>query len=77
MIWNLIIGGVSGWLAGIIMKGSGFGIIVDILLGIAGGWVGHWLFGVLGLHFGGTIGSIITSVVGAVVLIGLTRLIKK
>ena len=77
MIWSVIIDGLAGWIAGKIMNGEGYGLIVDILLGIAGGWVGRWLFGILGLHFGGTIGSIITSVVGAVTLIYVVRLIKK
>ena len=77
MIWNLIIGGIAGWLAGLIMKGGGYGIIVDVLLGIAGGWIGNWLFDKFNIHLGGTIGSIATSVIGAVILIGITRLIKR
>lgn len=77
MIMSLIIGGIAGWLAGLIMKGDGYGIIIDIVLGIVGGWVGGWLFGILNLHFGGTLGALFTSVVGAVILIAVTRAIKK
>ena len=77
MILSLIIGGIAGWLAGLIMRGDGYGIIVDIILGIVGGWVGRWLFGILNLHFGGTLGVLITSVVGAIVLIALLRVIKR
>lgn len=77
MILSLIIGGIAGWLAGLIMRGDGYGIIVDIILGIVGGWLGGWLFGVLNLHFGGTFGILFTSVVGAVILIALVRLIKR
>ncbi len=45
MILSLIIGGIAGWLAGLIMRGDGYGIIVDIILGIVGGWVGgcRWM----------------------------------
>ena len=77
MIVSLIIGGIAGWLAGLIMKGDGYGILIDIVLGIVGGWVGRWLFGALNLHFGGTFGILITSVVGAIILIALLRAIKR
>lgn len=77
MILSLIIGGIAGWLAGLIMRGDGYGILIDIVLGIVGGWVGRWLFGILNLHFGGTFGVLITSVVGAIILIALLRAIKR
>jgi uncharacterized membrane protein YeaQ/YmgE (transglycosylase-associated protein family) len=60
------------------MKGGGYGIIVDILLGIVGGWLGGWLFGRLGIWpAGGMFGSIIVAFVGAVILVGITRLLKR
>jgi uncharacterized membrane protein YeaQ/YmgE (transglycosylase-associated protein family) len=60
------------------MKGGGYGVLVDIILGILGGMVGGWLFGVLGIFpGGGMIGSIIVAFVGAVILVGITRLIKR
>ncbi len=78
LLWFLLVGGVAGWLAGVIMKGGGFGILADILLGIVGGVVGGWIFGKLGVaQDGSLLGALITSVVGAVVLIVLVRLIKK
>lgn len=62
----LIIGAVAGWLAGILVKGGGFGIFVDIVVGIVGAFIGGWLAGVLGISLGGGwIGSIITAVIGA------------
>jgi len=62
----------------VVMKGGGYGILVDIILGILGGIVGGWLFGVLGImHGSGMIGSIIVAFVGAVILVGITRLIKR
>jgi uncharacterized membrane protein YeaQ/YmgE (transglycosylase-associated protein family) len=74
----IIVGLVAGWLAGQVMKGGGYGVIVDIVLGIVGGVVGGWIFGALGIwHGGGMIGSIIVAFVGAVILVGLTRLLKR
>ena len=73
----LAIGAVAGWLAGTIMKGGGFGLLGNILIGIVGGVVGGFLFGLLGVFAGGVIGSIATATVGAVVLLFLVRLFKK
>jgi uncharacterized membrane protein YeaQ/YmgE (transglycosylase-associated protein family) len=73
----IIVGLIAGWLAGQVMKGGGYGILVDIILGILGGIIGGWVFGLLGLHAGGLIGSIVVSFVGAVILVWITRLVKK
>jgi uncharacterized membrane protein YeaQ/YmgE (transglycosylase-associated protein family) len=73
----LAIGAVAGWLAGVLMKGGGFGLIGDIVVGIIGAVIGGFLFGLLGLSAGGLIGSIVTATVGAVVLLLLIRLVKK
>lgn len=74
----LIIGAIAGWLAGLLVKGSGFGIIVDIIVGIVGAFIGGWLAGVLHLSIGGGwISSIITAVVGAVILLFVIRLFKR
>jgi uncharacterized membrane protein YeaQ/YmgE (transglycosylase-associated protein family) len=73
----LAIGAVAGWLAGIIMKGSGFGLLGDIVIGIIGAFIGGFLFGLLGLAAVGLIGQIISATVGAVVLIFVLRLLKK
>lgn len=77
LIIFLLIGAVAGWLAGTIMKGGGFGLLGNIVVGIIGGLVGGYLFGMLGLIAGGIVGSIVTATVGAVVLLFLARLIKK
>ena len=77
LIYRVLIGLVAGWLAGKVMKGGGYGVLVDIILGILGGIVGGWLFGVLDLHAGGPIGSIIVSFVGAVILVWIARKLKK
>ncbi|MEW9583642.1 GlsB/YeaQ/YmgE family stress response membrane protein [Paraburkholderia sp. DGU8] len=74
----LIIGAIAGWLAGLLVKGGGFGLIVDIIVGIVGAFIGGWLAGVLHISLGsGWIGSIITAVIGAVILLFLVRLIRR
>ncbi|WP_345814767.1 GlsB/YeaQ/YmgE family stress response membrane protein [Paraburkholderia sp. PREW-6R] len=74
----LIIGAVAGWLAGVLVKGGGFGLIVDIIVGIVGAFIGGWLAGVLHISLGGGwIGSIITAVIGAVILLFLVRLVRR
>src|SRR5947209_14643900 len=66
----IVVGLIAGWLAGQVMKGGGYGILVDIILGILGGILGGWVFGLLGIWpGGGMIGSIIVAFVGAVILV--------
>jgi uncharacterized membrane protein YeaQ/YmgE (transglycosylase-associated protein family) len=73
----LVIGAIAGWLAGSLVKGGGFGLLGDIVVGILGAFVGGWLAGILHISIGGGfISSIITATVGAVVLIVLLRMIK-
>jgi len=73
----LLIGLVAGWLAGRIMKGGGFGLIGDLVVGVIGALLGGWLFGLLGIELGGLLGSLVTALVGAIVLLYLLRLIKR
>jgi uncharacterized membrane protein YeaQ/YmgE (transglycosylase-associated protein family) len=74
----LIIGAIAGWLAGVLVKGGGFGLIVDIIVGIVGAFIGGWLAGVLHISLGGGwIGSIITALIGAVILLFLIRLVRR
>jgi uncharacterized membrane protein YeaQ/YmgE (transglycosylase-associated protein family) len=78
LIYWLIVGLIAGWLAGVVMKGGGYGIIADIVLGIVGAVVGGWIFSMLGVGAGaGLVGGIVVAFVGAVILIMLTRLIKR
>ena len=77
-IYYLIIGALAGWGAGQIMKGGGFGLLMNIVLGIIVGVVGGWVFSLLGISAdGGTIGSLVTALVGAVLILYVARLIKK
>ncbi|ADG17662.1 putative membrane protein YeaQ/YmgE (transglycosylase-associated protein family) [Paraburkholderia atlantica] len=74
----LIIGAIAGWLAGVLVKGGGFGLIVDIIVGIIGAFIGGWLAGVLHISLGsGWIASIITAVIGAVILLFIIRLVRR
>ena len=74
----LVIGAIAGWIAGQIVKGGGFGLVVDIIVGIVGAVIGGFLAGVLGISTGaGLIGSIIVAFVGAVILLLILRLIKR
>ena len=77
LIW-LVIGGVAGWLAGLIVRGGGFGILGDIVVGIVGSVIFGWLFGASGLAVGpGLIGSIAAATIGAIVLILVMRLVTR
>ena len=73
----LLIGAVAGWLAGKLMKGGGFGLLGDIVVGIVGAVVGGVVFDLVGLHASGMIGSLITATVGAVIFLFIIRVIKQ
>lgn len=77
LLWWAIVGLIAGFLAGKVMKGGGFGVIMDIIIGIIGAIIGGWVFGLLGIFAGGLIGSIIVAFVGACILLWIVRLIKK
>jgi uncharacterized membrane protein YeaQ/YmgE (transglycosylase-associated protein family) len=73
----IIVGIVAGWLAGQIVRGAGFGLIGDLLIGILGAFVGAWLLPQLGIHLGvGIVRAIINSTIGAVVLLLILRLVS-
>ena len=76
LLWSLLIGGVAGWLASQIMKSAGNGVFVNILLGLIGGLVGGWVFGILGMEAYGLIGRLVVATVGAIILIVLARAIR-
>jgi len=78
MLYAILVGLIAGWLAGQVMKGGGYGVLMDIVLGLFGGLIGGWLFGALGVWpGGGVIGSIIVAFVGAVVLVAITRALRR
>ncbi len=77
IVW-LIVGGIAGWLAGMVVKGGGFGLIGDIIVGIVGGLLAGWLLPQIGIVIGGGfIAAIINAFIGAVILLIIIRLIKR
>jgi uncharacterized membrane protein YeaQ/YmgE (transglycosylase-associated protein family) len=71
----LLIGLIAGWVTGIVMKGKGYGILADIILGIVGAVVGGFLFGQLGITAYGFLGRVAVAVVGTIVLVGIAHLL--
>lgn len=77
IIYWILIGGASGWLAGKIWKGGSFGLLTNVILGIIGSVVGGWAFGLLGISTSsGMLGSLITSVVGALIVLYIAKLFR-
>jgi uncharacterized membrane protein YeaQ/YmgE (transglycosylase-associated protein family) len=76
VVW-IIVGAVAGWLAGTLVKGGGFGLVGDIIIGILGGFIGGWLSSILGIHIGsGLVASIVTATMGAALFIMALRALK-
>ncbi|WP_417537522.1 GlsB/YeaQ/YmgE family stress response membrane protein [Marinomonas sp.] len=72
----LFIGALAGWLAGQLVKGGGFGLVGNIVIGVVGSFVGGFTFQLLGLYAGSFFGSLVTATVGAVILLYVVRLAK-
>ncbi len=77
LLWFVIIGVAAGWLAGQIMKGGGFGLVGDLVIGVIGALLGGFLFRMIGIHAYGLLGSLITATIGAIILIILLRLFRR
>jgi uncharacterized membrane protein YeaQ/YmgE (transglycosylase-associated protein family) len=78
LIWWIVVGLIAGWAAGKIMRGGGYGAVMDIILGIVGAIVGGWVFGALGIYpAGGLIGSIVVAIIGAIIVVAISRLLKR
>jgi uncharacterized membrane protein YeaQ/YmgE (transglycosylase-associated protein family) len=74
----LIVGALAGWLAGVLVRGFGFGLLGNIIVGIIGAFLGGWLFRALGVSLGaGLVGVFLTALIGAVVLLFLISLIRR
>ena len=77
-VWFILIGLAAGWLAGQVMKGGGFGVLGDIVVGVIGELLGGFLFRTFGVSAGGgLLGSLIVATIGAIVLLFVLRLVKK
>jgi len=78
LIIYILVGLIAGWLAGMIMKGKGFGLIGNIIVGLIGGLLGGWIFKSLNWSIGtGVVSSIITSLIGAIILLVIVSFFKK
>jgi len=75
-LWQIVIGILAGWLAGKIMRGRGFGVLLDLLIGVVGSLLGGLVFGLLGLYSSGLIGSLVVATAGAVLLLYLVRYLR-
>jgi len=74
----VVVGVVAGWLAGQLVKGSGFGLIGDLIVGVIGAFIGGWLLPRLGISIGaGIVGGIISATIGAVILLVVLRLVRR
>ena len=76
-LWFLAIGGIAGWLAGKITRGSGFGLLGNIIVGVIGALLGGFIFRLLGLASYSLLGSLVTATVGAIVFLAIVRALKK
>ena len=77
LVLLLLVGVVAGFAAGKIMKGAGFGLLGDLVVGVAGAFVGVWVLGMLGIATGGLFGLLLAAIAGALLLLFLVRLIKR
>lgn len=78
ILWFLVVGIIAGWLAGVLVKGGGYGLVGDLVVGVIGAFVGGFLFSLLGLGTGGgMLGSILMATIGAVVLLVIVRAVKR
>lgn len=76
LIW-IVTGVIAGWLAGLIVKGRGFGILGDLIVGLIGGILGGWLFGLLGISATSWLGQVLVAALGGVVLVLIIRTIRR
>lgn len=78
-LWYILIGLVAGYVAGKLMAGRGFGLLINLIVGIVGGVLGGWLFGIMGLSVNpeSIVGNLVSSVVGAVLLLGIVSLFSR
>ena len=78
LVYFILVGLIAGWLASVLVKGGGAGVIGDIVVGIIGALLGGWIFGMLGISAGGgLVGAIITATIGAIIFILILRAIKR
>jgi uncharacterized membrane protein YeaQ/YmgE (transglycosylase-associated protein family) len=77
IIFWLISGIIAGWLTGLVMRGRGYGLVGDLVIGLLGGLIGGWLFSLLGLGTTSVIGEIVVAVIGGIVLVAVVRFLRR
>jgi uncharacterized membrane protein YeaQ/YmgE (transglycosylase-associated protein family) len=77
ILWFCLIGIVAGWLAGQLMKGGGFGVVGDLIVGVLGALLGGYLFGLMGVGSSGIVGQLVVATIGAIVLLLIIRVVKR
>lgn len=77
ILWFVVVGIIAGWLAGVLMKGRGFGLVGDLIVGVLGAVIGGMLFDFMGITAYGTLGAIAMAVIGALILLGLAGMVRK
>ena len=75
-VWYLLIGLIAGWLANLFVKGEGSGLLVNLIVGVVGGFLGSWVFSLFGLVAVGTFGSLVTSLIGAILLLWIASFFR-
>ena len=73
----IVIGIIAGWITGKLMRGAGYGILMDLILGLIGAVIGGWIFGTLGILSYGFLGSLAAATVGAIILVAIVRIIRR
>ena len=76
LIW-IISGVVAGWIAGLLVRGRGFGLIGDLIVGLVGGLIGGWLAGLLGIQASSLIAQVLVAALGGVVLVAIIRMVRR
>jgi uncharacterized membrane protein YeaQ/YmgE (transglycosylase-associated protein family) len=76
LLW-IISGIVAGWLTGLVMKGRGYGLLGNLVIGLLGGIIGGWLFSLFGLTATGWLGEIVVALIGGVVLVAIARFLRR
>ena len=77
MLYILLIGLAAGAIAGLIVRGRGYGFLLNLIVGIAGAYIGHWIILKAGIHISGIIGTLFVAVMGAVILLYVLHILKK
>lgn len=77
ILWVLLVGLIAGWLAGVLVRGRGYGVLADIIIGILGALVGGFVFGVIGIRASNILGELMLAVIGSLIFLAIAKAIHK